>query len=77
MEIDWNELTDQPRPVFSIADPPTAHIVMSTGTTEMLKITKDSFYVRGVRVPQDEKEAQEVYEAFRQWMTYMALTNMY
>ncbi len=80
MEIDWNELTGKPtpRPVFSIADTePTAHIVMSTGATEMLKITKDSFYVRGVKVPQDEKEAQEVYEAFRQWMTYMALTKNY
>ena len=67
-----------PKPVFSIADSEaTSHIVMNGGGTEMLKITKDSFYVRGVKVPQDEKEAQEVYEAFRQWMTYMALTNKY
>ena len=66
------------RSVFAIADTePTAHIVMNTGATEMLKITKDSFYVRGVKVPQDEREAEAVYEAFRQWMTYMALTRNY
>ncbi len=80
MEIDWNDLTGKPtpRPVFTIADTePTAHVIMSTGETEMLKITKDSFYVRGVKVPQDDKEAETVYNAFLQWMSYMALTRNY
>ena len=67
-----------PQPVLSIADSNvTSHIIMNGGGTEMLKITKDSFYVRGVKVPQDEREAEAVYEAFKQWMTYMSLTKNY
>lgn len=42
---------------------------------EMLKITADGFYVRGVLVPQDAKEAEAVYKAFRQWMTWNSLTS--
>ena len=67
-----------PNPVFTIQDSsPPSTIVMSGGDTEMLRITKDSFYVRGVKVPQDEQEAQAVYNAFLQWMSYMALTRNY
>jgi hypothetical protein len=78
MAIDWNELKPTARPVLSIADSaPTANIIMTGGETEMLKITKDSFYVRGVKVPQDEREAKAVYDAFCQWMSHMALTNKY
>ena len=54
-----------------------SNIVMTTGSDEMLKITKDGFYVRGVKVPQDEREAEAVYNAFLQWMSYMALTRNY
>ena len=40
---------------------------------EMLRVAKDGFYVRGVRVEADEKEAKAVYEAFKSWMTYAIL----
>ena len=40
---------------------------------EMLRVAKDGFYVRGVRVEADAKEAKAVYEAFKQWMTYAIL----
>jgi len=46
----------------------------SVGSTPMLEIKKDGFYVRGVRVNQDEKEAEIVYNAFHQWLTYNTLT---
>lgn len=45
--------------------------------TEMLRVTKDGFYVRGVRVPQDEKEAEIVYNAFHEWLTWAVLTRNY
>jgi len=48
-------------------------IVMETGTTEMLRIGKDGFYVRGVKIEQDEKEAEKVYVAFHQWLTWATL----
>ena len=37
-------------------------------TQEMIRITPEGFYVRGVKVPADENEAQAVYNAFKRWM---------
>lgn len=47
------------------------------GPDEMLRVAPDGFYVRGVKVPQDDKEAKIVYSAFLQWMSHMALTQNY
>ena len=44
---------------------------------EMLRITEDGFYVRGVKVPQDEREAESVYKTFHQWLTWATLTRNY
>lgn len=67
--------------VYAIRDTEPSTIVLNVGvgngTEEMLKISKDGFYVRGVKVPQDENEAQAVYNAFLQWMSYAALTRNY
>ena len=53
-------------------------IIMNAGdNNEMLRITRDAFYVRGVRVPQDEKEAEVVYNAFKEFLVYNALTKEY
>lgn len=41
--------------------------------TEMLRISKDGFYIRGVKVEQDDKEAEKVYNAFHQWLTWATL----
>ena len=41
---------------------------------EMLRVTRDGFWVRGVRVEQDDKEAETVYNAFKQWMAWASLT---
>ena len=41
---------------------------------EMLKITPHGFYVRGQKVPQDDKEAEVVYNAFKQWLAWAQLT---
>ena len=54
---------------------PDAAITMMTGSAdEMIRVTKEGFWVRGVRVPQDDKEAETVYNAFKQWMAWAALT---
>jgi len=53
-------------------------ITMTTGASgEMLRVTKTGFYVRGVRVEQDAREAENVYNAFHQWLTWAALTRNY
>jgi hypothetical protein len=43
----------------------------------MLKITKTGFYVRGVKVEQDDREAETVYNAFCEWMVWTAMTRSY
>lgn len=42
-------------------------------TTEMLKVSQDGFWVRGVKVEQDDKEALTVYNAFKAWMMWAKL----
>ena len=62
-------------------EPEAGNIVFHAGTdldsSEMLKITKTGFYVRGIKLEQDEKEAALVYNAFREWMTWAALQRQY
>ena len=58
----------------------TNNIVFYAGgeePNEMLKITKTGFYVRGKLVEQDDREAEIVYNAFKEWMVYSALTRKY
>lgn len=62
-----------PTPVMSVESPPETKITFHTGDNEMLKITQDGFYVRGVRVPVDDKEAEAVYRAFKQFLVWSAL----
>jgi hypothetical protein len=48
-------------------------ISMMVSGTEMLKVAPDGFYVRGIRVPADEKEADNVYKAFKQFLVWSEL----
>ena len=50
-----------------------SNITLNTSTTEMLRVAKDGFYVRGKRVNQDDREAEIVYNAFHQWLTWATL----
>lgn len=55
------------------ADTQESTITFTGGTSEMLRISKDGFYVRGKRINQDDKEAELVYNTFHQWLTWAAL----
>jgi len=55
--------------------PINQEVVLSAGGEEMIKITPEGFWVRGVKVEQDSKEAQAVYEAFRRWQTAQILNS--
>lgn len=46
---------------------------MIVGPNEMLRVAPDGFYVRGVKVPADEKEAETVYNAFKQFLVWSEL----
>jgi hypothetical protein len=54
-----------------------SNIILTSQQTEMLKITQEGFWVRGVKVEQDEQEAQTVYQAFQAWLTWANLTRPY
>ena len=56
--------------IMSMSAPPEASIKMYAGLDEMLNITQDGFYVRGVKVPVDDQEAMVVYNCFKQWLVY-------
>jgi len=38
------------------------------GGVEMLRVAQDGFYIRGQKVPVDDKEAETVYNAFKQFL---------
>lgn len=71
-----------PGTVFALrgTEPEEGNITFHAGNEigdELLKITKTGFYVRGIPVKQDDKEAEIVYNAFKEWMVYSALTRNY
>ena len=49
------------------------NITMTAGMNEMLRVAQDGFYVRGQRVPADDKEAETVYNAFKQFLVWAEL----
>ena len=55
-------------------EPKHDNITLTGGGEEMLRIDKDGFYVRGVRVEADAKEAEQVYKAFKQWLAWASLS---
>lgn len=57
-------------------DVPNAITCMSNGV-EMLRVSDKGFWVRGVKVEQNEQEAQVVYEAFKAWMMWAQLNREY
>jgi hypothetical protein len=73
---DWiNQYTDLDLDIGDYSDSRLGanDISLTAAGDEMLRVAKDGFYVRGVRVEADAKEAKAVYEAFKQWMTYAIL----
>jgi len=68
--------TNQPvNSVLAVGSAPENSITFNGGQRkELLKITEDGFYVRGEKVPVDEKEAAAVYKAFKEFLVYHALT---
>ena len=58
---------------YTFHEPKPNSIVLNAGVEEMIRVAADGFYVRGVRVPADDKEAETVYQAFKQWLAWANL----
>jgi hypothetical protein len=63
-----------PDPVLTInaSTEPNAITFFSSGV-EVLKCSNKGFWVRGQLVNQDDKEAQTVYNSFKEWLTWQQL----
>jgi len=57
----------------TLKDPIPDNIVLTSGDAEMIKITDEGFWVRGVQITQDDKEAETVYNAFKQFLMWQEL----
>ena len=62
-----------PKPILSVEAPPQNNVTMFAGGTEMLKVAKEGFYVRGKKIPVDDKEAETVYNAFKSFLMWAEL----
>lgn len=62
LDLEWDPYTDS-----------GTTMVFNIGSTEMLKISPEGFWVRGVLVPQDSKEAETVYKAVRDFVIWREL----
>lgn len=49
-------------------------VSMHAGGSEMIRVARDGFYVRGVKVTQDDREAEIVYNAFKQWLVWSEMS---
>ena len=64
-----------PDPVLTVNGPnePNAVTFFSAGV-EVLKCSHKGFWVRGKKVDQDDKEAEQVYNSFKEWLTWQQLS---
>jgi hypothetical protein len=53
---------------------PANTITCLAGGEEMLRVGPDGFWVRGKKVPQDDREAQIVYNAMKEFLMWSQLT---
>jgi hypothetical protein len=56
---------------------PMNNIICLAGGEEMLRVSTEGFWVRGVKVEQDDREAETVYNAFKAWMSWAQLNKDY
>lgn len=69
----WVFKNQVPEKIMSVSQPEN-NITCYAGGSEMLRVAEDGFYVRGVKVPADDKEAATVYNAFKQFLVWAELT---
>ncbi len=58
---------------ISVSEAAQNNVSCWAGGSEMLRVAQDGFYVRGVKVPADDKEAETVYNAFKQFLVWAEL----
>jgi hypothetical protein len=69
----WQEDHDRTMTEMAQVNTPNT-ITCLAGGQEMLRVGPDGFWVRGVKVEQDDKEAKIVYNAMKEFLTWSQLT---
>ena len=64
----------KPEPTLVQTPEPGNSTIFYSDGEEVLRISKDGFWVKGVRVPADDNECKEVYNAFREWLAWQGIT---
>jgi hypothetical protein len=66
--------TPDPEPILIVGGSKDLNAVtfFSAGV-EVLKCSHKGFWIRGKKVKQDDREAQTVYNSFKEWLTWQQL----
>lgn len=59
---------------YNFHEPKPNSIILNNKGVEMLRVAEDGFYVRGTKVPVDDKEAATVYTAFKEFLVWSRLS---
>ena len=62
-----------PDPVITMSGDNSNAVTFFSAGVEVLKCSHEGFWVRGNLVDQDDKEAQTVYNSFKEWLTWQQL----
>jgi len=60
-----------PQPVLTVTT--DRNITFNIEGEEYLRISETGFFVRGEQIAPDSKEAEQVYNAFKQWLVWSHL----
>jgi hypothetical protein len=65
-----------PNPVMTVSASESRpnNITMINKGVEMLRVAEDGFYIRGEKVPVDDREAETVYNAFKEFLVWNRLS---
>jgi hypothetical protein len=69
-----NWAQNPPTPPVTFELPKNNNVTMIVSGNEMLRVAPDGFYVRGTKVPVDDKEAATVYNAFKEFLVWSRLS---
>jgi hypothetical protein len=58
---------------LTIGDQNQNTITCVAGGTEMIRVAEDGFYIRGQKIPADDREAEQVYNAFKEFLVWSRL----
>lgn len=61
------------KPIITMDPPQDEGITFSCHEHDMLKITKNGFFVRGIRATANDQEAEQVYNCFKEWLSWHTL----